>query len=112
MGYASAGRPLPFVFEKDTERIEMSPRHRLSVNDTNAYLAAGLAGLGVIQAPHYAVQSAIEGGQLLSMLENWQTEAIPIHIVFPPNRFLSAKVRVFIDWIAALVDRRLVLKRQ
>jgi DNA-binding transcriptional LysR family regulator len=112
MIYARTGRPLPFEFAKDTERVEMSPPHCLLVNDTNAYLAAGLAGLGVIQAPGYAVQSAILAGQLLPMLEDWRTAANPIHIVFPANRFLSAKVRVFIDWTVALFDRNVVLRRQ
>jgi DNA-binding transcriptional LysR family regulator len=112
MGYASTRRPLPFVFLKDTKRIEMEPRHLLSVNDTNAYLAAGLAGLGIIQAPRYAVQSAIVGGQLRPILEDWQTDAIPVHIVFPSNRFLSAKVRVFIDWTVALFEHNVALRSE
>jgi DNA-binding transcriptional LysR family regulator len=112
MGYASTRRPLTFVFLKDTKRIEMEPRHLLSVNDTNAYLAAGLAGLGIIQAPRYAVQSAIVDGQLRPILEDWQTEAIPVHIVFPSNRFLSAKVRVFIDWTVALFEHNVALRSE
>ena len=110
--YGIAGRSLPFVFAKDGERLEVSPRHRLTVNDTNAYLAAGVAGLGVIQAPRYAVKAPIRSGELLAILEDWQSDAIPIHVVFPPNRFLSAKVRVFIDWIATLVDWDVVLERE
>jgi DNA-binding transcriptional LysR family regulator len=105
MGYAPVGRHLPFVFRRDAERIEMSSPPRLLVNDTNAYIAAGVAGLGVIQAPSYAVASAISSGQLVPVLDEWRTDAVPLHLVFPPNRFLSAKVRVFIDWAAALFER-------
>ena len=112
MIYGTDAKPLPFMFTKGRERIEVSPRHRLTVSDTNAYVTAAAAGLGVIQAPSYAVRSILQSGELVSILDNWRTDAIPIHVVFPPNRFLSAKVRVFIDWIATLVDWDIVLERE
>jgi DNA-binding transcriptional LysR family regulator len=112
MIYGAAGKPLPFVFGKGRDRIELSPRHRLTVNDTNAYVAAGVAGLGVISAPDFAVRSAIRSGELRSMLDDWQGDATAIHMVFAPNRFLSAKVRVFIDWVSTLVDWGVVLERE
>jgi DNA-binding transcriptional LysR family regulator len=110
MSYASTRRPLPFVFLKDTKKIEMEPRHFLSMNDTNAYLAAGLAGLGIVQPPHYAVQSAMAGGRLRSILADWRTDAVQVDIVFPSNRFLNAKVRVFIEWTAALFEHNEALR--
>ena len=112
MMYGDAAKPLPFVFAKGREKIEVSPRHRLIVSDTNAYVAAGVAGVGIIQAPSYAVKPALRSGDLVSVLDDWRTNAIPIHVLFPPNRFLSAKVRVFIDWVATLVDWDVVLERE
>jgi len=110
--YGTAVKPQPFVFAKGQERSEVSPQHRLVVNDTNAYVVAGVAGLGIIRAPHFAVKSAIHAGELVSILEDWQADATPIHVVFAQNRFLSAKVRVFIDWIATLADWDVVLERE
>jgi LysR family transcriptional regulator for bpeEF and oprC len=40
--------------------------------------------------------------RLKAVLAAWQPEPIPIHVLYPANRHLSAKVRVFVDWIAAL----------
>ncbi len=99
------GRPLPFLFMKDGERVEIESRPRLVLNDTNAYLAAGLAGLGLIHAPAFAVRGALGTGSLVAVLEDWQTPVIPVHVVYAPNRFLTAKVRVFIDWTIALLER-------
>ncbi|MDR6858506.1 LysR family transcriptional regulator [Variovorax guangxiensis] len=108
---ADSGRPLPFRFSDGTSESALTPRHKLIVNDTNAYLAAGLAGLGIIQAPAYAVHAAVKAGQLVALLEDWQTPHTPVHVLYPPNRYLSAKVRVFIDWAIALFERHDGLRR-
>jgi DNA-binding transcriptional LysR family regulator len=100
-----SGRALPFRFSDGKSETEVATRHMLVVNDTNSYLAAGLAGLGIIQAPTYAVHEAIKAGQLVALLEDWRTPTIPIHVLYAPNRYLSAKVRVFIDWAVALFER-------
>jgi DNA-binding transcriptional LysR family regulator len=106
------GRIYPFVFQKDKESLEVVGRHALSVNDSNANLAAGLAGLGVIRtgtfiaAPHFAT------GALVPLLLDWCVETIPIHVVYPPNRHLSAKLRVFVDWVAELFARSDLIQRK
>jgi DNA-binding transcriptional LysR family regulator len=106
------GRPLPFVFEKDGESLELSFSHRLVAQDTNSYVAAGLAGLGIIQAPAYGVQAAMVDGRLVPLLTEWRTHSLPIHVIYPPNRYLSAKVRVFIDWVVSLFERDELLRRE
>lgn len=42
-------------------------------------------------------------GELVPLFEDWQLEPMPIHVAFPPNRYISRKLRVFIDWIAELM---------
>lgn len=108
---AGGGRPMPFRFSNGEQELELPLRHKLVVNDTNAYLAAALAGLGVIQAPAYAVHQAVKEGTLVSLLEDWRTPTVPVHVVYAPNRYLSAKVRVFIDWVVTLFERDEVLRR-
>ncbi|VWB60458.1 transcriptional regulator [Burkholderia lata] len=109
---ARGGRALPFQFKIDGEKSELTLDHRLVVNDTNAYLAAGLASLGVIQAPAYAVREAIAAGKIVPILEDWQPPPNPVYVIYPPNRYLSAKVRVFIDWVVELFERDEHLKRR
>jgi len=44
----------------------------------------------------------LQSGQLEMLLEEWSVDPLPLHVVYPQNRHLSAKVRVFVEWIAEL----------
>ncbi|OAJ59215.1 LysR family transcriptional regulator [Paraburkholderia ginsengiterrae] len=112
MAPSRGGRALPFQFSEDDQNCDLTVDHRLVVDDTNAYLAAGLASLGIIQAPTYSVRAAIAAGTLVPLLEDWQQQANPVHVIYPPNRYLSAKVRVFIDWVIELFEQNEHLKRR
>jgi DNA-binding transcriptional LysR family regulator len=110
---ARTGRPLPFRHAAaDGSLHETALTHRLVVNDTNSYVNAALAGLGFIQAPGYAVHALVAQGQLRAVLEDWPSPTQPIHLLYAPNRYLSAKVRAFIDWTVALFERDPSLKRR
>lgn len=99
---AGNGRLMPFDFSRDGERIELAGRYQLAVNDSTAYLAAGLAGLGIMQSSRAVVEPYVARGELVPVLEDWSTDGHPVYVVYPPNRNLSAKVRVFVDWVAQL----------
>ncbi len=109
---ARGGRPSPFRYLRDGTDTEFALNHALVVNDANVYVAAGLAGLGVVQAPSYAVHAAVQEGRLVRLLEDWQTPSAPIYVVYPPNRYLSAKVRAFIDWVVAVFERHECTRRR
>jgi len=94
------GRLFPNVFEKDGERIEVAGRHKLSVNEGNAYLAAALAGLGIAQIARFQAAPHVASGELVEILPEWKHPLIPLHVVYPPNRHLSARVRAFVEWAA------------
>jgi len=104
VGYFSAGtgRMSPLEFSRNGEHIELPGRYIVSVNDSNAYLAAGLAGLGLVQMPTFMAAAHLASGELVPVLEEWSTPGLPVYVVYPPNRHLSAKVRVFVDWMAEL----------
>jgi DNA-binding transcriptional LysR family regulator len=104
VGYfnAGSGRFHRFNFASNEERHEVSGRYIVSVNDGNAFVAAGLAGLGVIQAPTFMVQQKLATGALRPVLASWTSDLMPLHVVYPPNRHLSSKLRIFVDWIADL----------
>jgi DNA-binding transcriptional LysR family regulator len=97
-------KPLPFRFARNGESLELTPLARFAVNDTNAYVSAGIAGLGLVQAPAFMLDTPIAAGRLVQVLSDWRTAPAPVHIVYRPNRFLGAKVRVFIDWIISLFE--------
>jgi LysR family transcriptional regulator for bpeEF and oprC len=100
---SKTGRNYPWDFTRGEERIELTPPSFIAVNDANAYIAAGLAGLGIVQIGESSIGDYVESGQFEIILPEWQTDALPIHVVYPQNRHLSAKVRVFVEWIAELM---------
>ena len=105
MLHPGTGRAMPMVFDDGDRRVEIAPRQRLVLDDTNAFLAAGLSGVGLIHAPSFAVRTALKSGLLVHVLQAWRSPPMPVFVVYPPNRFRSAKVRVFIDWMVALLER-------
>jgi DNA-binding transcriptional LysR family regulator len=48
-------------------------------------------------------REALAKGDLVPIFTGWTRPALPMHIVYPPNRHLSNKVRVFVDWLAKLL---------
>jgi DNA-binding transcriptional LysR family regulator len=104
VGFFSArtGRFHPEIFEKDGESIELVGAYKLSVNDSNAHTSALLAGLGVSQTASFAAAPYLASGELVRVLTGWARPRLPLHVVYPPNRHLSAKTRAFVDWAAEL----------
>ncbi|WP_317205064.1 LysR family transcriptional regulator [Janthinobacterium sp.] len=99
---AKSGKIFDWDFSLGEERIVMALTGHLAVNDANAYIAAGLAGLGVMQMLDFMLTPFLASGRLEAVLPGWSTEPLPMHVVYPQNRHLSAKVRVFVEWIAEL----------
>jgi DNA-binding transcriptional LysR family regulator len=100
--HAASGRPHAFNFTRGEEQHEIQGRYVIAVNDSTAYVAAALAGLGVAAAPTFMIQEHIASGALRPLLAGWSTDIIPLYVVYPPNRHLSTKLRIFVDWIADL----------
>jgi LysR family transcriptional regulator for bpeEF and oprC len=99
---AKTGKIYPWDFSKDGERIEMPLPGAIALNDSNSYLQAGLAGLGVLLLADFQVREHMAKGRLVPIMTDWTTDSIPVHVVYPQNRHLSAKVRVFVEWVADL----------
>jgi LysR family transcriptional regulator for bpeEF and oprC len=97
------GSLAPWTFSRDGERVEAAFPGHVALEDENSYLAAAEAGLGIAQIPAFVAKEAIERGTLELVLGDWLPEPAPLHVVYPQNRHLSNKVRVFVDWIAELL---------
>ena len=96
----ATGRYYDHAFRQGGEVIEVAGRYRIACNDGMAYLAAGLAGLGILQVPAFMAARHVAEGALVPVLAGWDSEPLPIHVVYAPNRHLSNRVRVFVDWAA------------
>jgi len=99
---ARTGKIFDWDFTRDGERVQVALPGLVALNDTNSYIAAGLAGLGIIQMSNFLVEPMIKDGRFVTLLDDWTSDPLPIHVVYPQNRHLSAKVRVFVEWVAEL----------
>jgi DNA-binding transcriptional LysR family regulator len=98
------GRVPPFAMQRgEDERITVRGHHVLALDDGNAYLAAGLAGLGVLRLPTYMAREHVARGELMPLFDGWRFDPMPLYLAYPPNRYVSAKLRVFVDWVVGVV---------
>lgn len=80
-------------------------RGRVTVNSAEASIACCLAGLGLIQIPAYDVRRSIDSGELVEVMPGYRAEPMPITLLYPHRRHLSRRVRIFADWLEALLRR-------
>lgn len=104
VGYTSSrtGRSGGWTFYEGTELHTASMNERVTVNDTDAYVAAGIAGLGLIKVASYMVRGPLAEGLLVRVLSDHETPSEPLSILYPQSRHLSPAVRAFIDWCIEL----------
>ncbi|MCE4537312.1 LysR family transcriptional regulator [Pelomonas sp. P7] len=84
--FAEGGRPL-------VQRIR--PRLRTTTND--AARSAAVSGLGIARLLSYQVADALDGGELLPLLEDFETAPLPVNVVHHQGRHMTQKVRAFVD---------------
>jgi len=94
-------------FMKDGHSETIKVRGHLSSNDGEVTLTWGLAGLGILQRAEWDLARYLRSGRLELLLEDYALPPADIHAVFPERNHLSAKVRVFIDFLVDYFrDRR------
>ena len=107
-----SGRHYPLEFRRGDESIDITGPYQLSVNESNAYVTSIVAGLGIGQIISWQAQRYLDSGALVQLLPDWTQPLLPVYVVYPPNRHLSAKVRAFVDWAAELFQREDHLQRK
>ena len=76
----------------------------LTVNNSEAYLAACLAGLGIIQSPDVALRPLLRAGQLVEVLPLYRAAPLPVSLLYANRRNLPRRVQAFMAWIASLMQ--------
>ena len=77
---------------------------RLTLNGASAAVAAAAAGVGVACPPAWAAEAALAEGRVVRVLSGWEPEHRDIWAVFPSNRFMTHRVRLFVDHLAAALS--------
>ncbi len=99
VGYLNhrTGRTIDWLFSLDEGDCAIRMRETLVVDDTDAYIQAGIQGLGLIRVASYLAQPYLQSGALVACLEQAASD-LPLSLVYPQNRYLPPAVRAFYDW--------------
>lgn len=102
----SSGRDRPWQFRQRGQRVELAPRASVRIGETEGLAEAALLGFGLVQLPDYAVERELATGALVELLPSLRPEALPIHAVHPAGRLVPARVKVAIEALEGLRQRR------
>jgi LysR family transcriptional regulator, regulator for bpeEF and oprC len=100
----SSGRVRDWSLENGGKRYSHMPSGNVHTNSVEALLDAAVGGAGLIFLLDFAVSRAISAGLLQPVLPGWSTTR-SVSVAYPQNRHLSAKVRVFVDFVAGLFPK-------
>jgi DNA-binding transcriptional LysR family regulator len=100
---SATGRSLPLDFMVDGKNVQVRPRAVVSVTGAELYTGAALAGLGLVQVPRYRVERELAAGELKIVLPGAPPAPMPVSVLYPQNRQVSARVRVFTQWLAEVI---------
>lgn len=101
---SASGRALPLEFTADGEVVEMQLPSVVSVSGADLYTGAAVAGLGMVQVPRYRVAGELSAGTLKIVLADLPPPPMPVSVLYPQNRQLSSRVRVFAQWLREIFE--------
>lgn len=101
---SGSGRALPMEFTVDGEVIEMQLPSIVSVTGADLYTGSAVAGLGMVQVPRYRVAGELSAGTLKVVLGDFPPPPMPVSVLYPQNRQLSSRVRVFAQWLRDIFE--------
>lgn len=96
---SATGAALPLEFNTDNGIRDVTIPATLMVNAAESYFAAAQLGLGLIQVPRYHAEQALAERSLLEVLDQFPPPPTPVSLLYPRDRQLSPRVRVFMDWV-------------
>lgn len=97
------GKPVGFEYVQDGQTKSVPMSGSITVNNSDAYSAACLAGLGIVQAPAIGAQTLIASGELVEILPTYQAHALPVTLLYADRRHLPKRTHYFMNWLAEVV---------
>lgn len=97
LGFSGGSQSQTWHLHHGAEKVEVATAPRLLVNNSFAVRDAAVQGLGIAQLPLVVAQEQVGQGVLAPVLPQWKRPDVPVHAVFPSARYLTPKVRAFID---------------
>ncbi len=102
--FGATAAPPDWHFVEDGSEIRVACTPRLTTNSADAAIQYAAQGGGLTRVLAYQAADAIRAGRLRIVLQEFEQPPLPIHIVYPTSRLLSAKVRTFVDLVTKISD--------
>lgn len=91
-------------FERDSEKVALTVGGWLSSNDREVVLDAVLAGAGVGRLNELTTRAHLHSGRLVPVLQEWEVKGgPPVNVLYRPHLRRTPRVRLFVDFVAALL---------
>jgi DNA-binding transcriptional LysR family regulator len=101
---SATGKPVPLEFRVDGRDTALVLPSAVSVSGADLYAGAAIAGLGIVQVPRYRVDGELASGRLRVILADYPPPPMPVSVLYPQNRQLSSRVRVFAQWLREIFE--------
>jgi DNA-binding transcriptional LysR family regulator len=102
--FGATAAPPDWRFVRDGSEVRVTPAPRFITNSSDAAIQYAEAGGGLTRVMFYQAADALKKGRLRIVLAKFEQPPLPIHLVYPTSRLLSAKVRTFIDLVTEISD--------
>lgn len=97
---SKTGAPLDLAFTVNGRAIERAVPSALITTGAETMVEAARCGLGLIQVPRYHLAGDLAAGRLVEILAEYAPDPSPVMALYPRDRQLSPRLRVFLDWLA------------
>jgi DNA-binding transcriptional LysR family regulator len=101
---SATGKPVPLEFRVGGRDTATYLPSTVSVTGADLYTGSAVAGLGIVQVPQYRVASELASGRLKIILADFPPPPMPVSVLYPQNRQLSSRVRVFAQWLRDIFE--------
>lgn len=97
LAFAGGSHQATWMLSQDSQQEKIVLQPRMKANNVFAVRDAAIGGLGIAQLPLIVAAPVVQAELLRPLLTDWSPLAVPIHAVFASARYLTPKVRGFID---------------
>jgi DNA-binding transcriptional LysR family regulator len=105
LGYTLTGSGADWRFETPDGPLVVPIAGPIRADNGDIIRLAALSGAGILFQPHFIVGDDLAAGRLIQLLPEWQSAELGVYAVYPSRKHLSAKVRTFVDFLAAALDQ-------
>jgi DNA-binding transcriptional LysR family regulator len=105
LGYTLTGSGADWRFDTPDGPLVVPISGPIRADNGDIIRLAALSGAGILFQPHFIVGDDLAAGRLVQLLPGWQSAELGVYAVYPSRKHLSAKVRTFVDFLAAALQR-------